>query len=109
MIKNKPLCFNGCSFQRTHPRKAELGHRDADAALICPMLLGVADGVSQIEDYGIDASELPTELLKACEDLAMTKLMPRGELNPEDGYFGPISLVSEAYESTESLGSTTLL
>lgn len=27
------------------------------------MVLGVADGVSQIEDFGIDASMLPNELL----------------------------------------------
>jgi len=109
MIKNKVLCFNGSSFQRTHPRKAALGYSDADVALVSPMMLGVADGVSQIEEYGIDASELPKELLKACEDLAATRLLPNRSADPKDAYFGPISLVSEAYEATESLGSTTVL
>ncbi|CAK8998003.1 unnamed protein product [Durusdinium trenchii] len=68
--KNKPLCFNACTYQRTHPVKANAGHRDADATLVSPMAVGVADGVSQIEEYGIDSSELPTELLRQCEELA---------------------------------------
>ena len=65
--KNKPLCFNGCSYQKTHPVKAQKGHKDADACLTVPLVLGVADGVSQIEDFGIDASRLPNELLQAAE------------------------------------------
>jgi serine/threonine protein phosphatase PrpC len=76
------------------------------------MLLGVADGVSQIEDFGIDASELPNELLRACEELAMAQLMPDADsmmVSPEDSYDGPVSLMKAAYESTESLGSTTAL
>ena len=40
-----------------------LGSQDADACLTVPLVLGVADGVSQIEDFGIDASMLPNELL----------------------------------------------
>ncbi|CAE7231110.1 CFAP251 [Symbiodinium sp. CCMP2456] len=62
--KNKPLCFNACSYQKTHPVKAQKGHKDADACLTVPLVLGVADGVSQIEDFGIDASMLPNELLQ---------------------------------------------
>jgi len=108
IIKSKPLCFNGATYQRTHPRKLRLGHKDADAALVSPMMLGVADGVSQIEEYGIDASELPRELLKACEDLATSRLIPDVE-NSKDSYFGPISLMCEAYEATDSQGSTTVL
>eukprot|EP00438_Fugacium_kawagutii_P009272 Skav235222 [mRNA] locus=scaffold3995:145551:167986:+ [translate_table: standard] len=75
--KNKPLCFNACTYQRTHPVKANSGHRDADATLVSPMAVGVADGVSQIEEYGIDSSELPTELLRQCEELAFDQLLPR--------------------------------
>ena len=26
--KNKPLCFNACSYQKTHPVKAQKGHKD---------------------------------------------------------------------------------
>jgi len=110
--KNKPLCFNANAFQKTHPRKAMQNRKDADATVVSPMLLGVADGVSQIEDLGIDASELPNELLKACEELAMAQLLPDSEemmVTPEENYEGPITLMRCAYESTESLGSTTAL
>eukprot|EP00434_Breviolum_minutum_P006325 symbB.v1.2.005584.t1/scaffold326.1/size228935/6 len=104
--KNKPLCFNACTYQRTHPVKANSGHRDADATLVSPMAVGVADGVSQIEEYGIDSSELPTELLRQCEELAFDQLLPRSRAAP---YHGPIPLVREAFCGTECLGSTTLV
>lgn len=114
--KNKPLCYNAHAYQKTHPRKAmqnrKTNRKDADATVVSPMLLGVADGVSQIEDFGIDASELPNELLKACEELAMAQLMPDSEeliVSPDESYEGPITLMRTAYESTESLGSTTAL
>lgn len=41
-----------------------------------PLLLGVADGVSQIEDFGIDASVLPNELLRVAassESMSMSR------------------------------------
>merc|ERR1719446_1323385 len=65
---NKPLCFSARSFQQTHPgmmRPDANGsiHIDADATIVSPMLLGVADGVSSLEELGIDGSELPNELL----------------------------------------------
>merc|ERR1719145_464017 len=74
--KNKPLCFSARGYQKTHPGKVQNGHKDADATLASPMMLGVADGVSQLEEYGMDASELPQELLKVCEELAMSQLVP---------------------------------
>lgn len=108
--KNKPLCFNAKAFQKTHPKKAaqakKLGRKDADATLISPMLVGIADGVSQIEEFGIDASELPNELLNAVEEQAIAQLLPGQET---EEYCGPISMMREAYESTSSLGSTTIL
>lgn len=109
--KNKPLCFSAKTYQKTHPGKVRLGHKDADATLASPMLLGVADGVSQLEEFGMDASELPNELLKVCEELGMTQLIPdrAASINPQDMYRGPVSLLKEAYEETESLGSTTVL
>jgi serine/threonine protein phosphatase PrpC len=107
--KNKPLCFNARAYQKTHPRKAAQGHKDADATLVSPMLVGVADGVSQIEEFGIDASELPNELLDAVEELAVSQLLPDKVTRPQDSYNGPISMMRQAYESTESLGSTTIL
>merc|ERR1719160_2196231 len=57
----------------------------------------------------MDPSELPHELLEACEELAMAQLMPEGQVSPADAYRGPISLLKEAYEATESKGSTTVL
>jgi protein phosphatase PTC7 len=70
------------------------------------MLCAIADGVSQIEDFGIDASELPNELLNAVEELAVSQLLPGQE---SEEYTGPISMMRDAYESTDSLGSTTVL
>lgn len=107
--KNKPLCFSARAFQRTHPSKIRMGYKDADATLTSPMLLGVCDGVSQLEEYGMDPAVLPHELLQTCEELAMLQLVPDGPVNPQDAYRGPISLLKEAYEATESKGSTTVL
>mmetsp|Transcript_31168 Transcript_31168/g.92778 ORF Transcript_31168/g.92778 Transcript_31168/m.92778 type:complete len:411 (-) Transcript_31168:61-1293(-) len=107
--KNKPLCFSAKAYQKTHPGKMRIGHKDADATLASPMLLGVADGVSQIEEFGMDASELPQELLRSCEHLGMSQLIPNRPVNPQDAYRGPVSLLKDAYEETESLGSTTVL
>eukprot|EP00928_Gymnodinium_smaydae_P019283 TRINITY_DN17388_c0_g1_i1.p1 TRINITY_DN17388_c0_g1~~TRINITY_DN17388_c0_g1_i1.p1 ORF type:complete len:418 (+),score=79.73 TRINITY_DN17388_c0_g1_i1:87-1340(+) len=112
--KNKPLCFSARAFQQTHPSKVRMGYKDADATLTSPMLLGVCDGVSQLEEFGMDPSELPIELLRTCEDLAMLQLIPDDEnglrsSNAKDAYKGPISLLKEAYEETESFGSTTVL
>jgi protein phosphatase PTC7 len=104
--KNKPLCFNARAYQATHPQKMKKGVKDADATLCSPMLVAVADGVSQIEEFGIDASELPNELLQSVEELAFNQLLP-GHTTEE--YCGPISLMRDAYENTESMGSTTVL
>jgi len=107
--KNKPLMFNGNAYQKTHPQKAaNPGHRDADATVVSPMLLGCADGVSQIEEYGLDASLLPRELLDACEEQAMNLLVPDQAGKISGLYKGPIPLMREAFESTDSLGSTTV-
>jgi len=109
-FQNKPLCFKGRGYQKTHPVKAAKGTKDADARLEAPMILGVADGVSQIEDFGIDASALPNKLLRRCRDLGMRQLIPGASTSPEDTYRGPIPLVREAFERTgDCLGSTTLV
>eukprot|EP00427_Karlodinium_veneficum_P018196 CAMPEP_0169144238 /NCGR_PEP_ID=MMETSP1015-20121227/46122_1 /TAXON_ID=342587 /ORGANISM="Karlodinium micrum, Strain CCMP2283" /LENGTH=357 /DNA_ID=CAMNT_0009211449 /DNA_START=65 /DNA_END=1135 /DNA_ORIENTATION=+ len=104
--KNKPLCFHAKAYQKTHPAKAAKGQPDADVTLCTPMLLGVADGVSQMEDYGIDASELPRELLQGVEDLSFSQLLPGQQ---KHSYEGPIVMMQEAYRRSESLGSTTIL
>merc|ERR1719272_2673637 len=107
--KNKPLCFNARAFQETHPAKVRMGYKDADATLTSPMLLGVCDGVSQLEEFGMDPALLPNELLKVCEEIAMTQLVPDNKVQPADMYRGPIHLLKAAYENTESMGSTTVL
>lgn len=124
--KNKPLCFNGKAYQRTHPRKKAQGYKDADATLVSPMILGVADGVSQIEEFGIDASRLPNELLNQVEELAVNQLLPTSSSSSSSSkgigsifntagpgrsldYRGPIAMLRDAYEATECLGSTTVL
>jgi len=106
--RNKILCFHAKEYQKQHPDKAKRKIRDADVTMESPMILGVADGVSQIEDFGIDASELPKELLHTCQHLGATKLDPASStFLPQDRYRGPIPLLREAFELTESLGSTT--
>ncbi|CAE8599425.1 unnamed protein product [Polarella glacialis] len=67
--ENKPLCFNAKAFQKTHPSKISKGQSDDDVTLASPMLLGICDGVSQVNDMGVDASELPRELLHSCESV----------------------------------------
>merc|ERR1719197_1877003 len=83
--KNKPLCFNAKAYQKAHPKKTAQGKRDADATLVSPMLVAVADGVSQIEEFGIDASLLPNELLHAVEELAVVQLLPGQESEDYNG------------------------
>eukprot|EP00401_Gymnodinium_catenatum_P027832 CAMPEP_0117510124 /NCGR_PEP_ID=MMETSP0784-20121206/27829_1 /TAXON_ID=39447 /ORGANISM="" /LENGTH=455 /DNA_ID=CAMNT_0005305753 /DNA_START=48 /DNA_END=1413 /DNA_ORIENTATION=- len=110
--RNKPLCFSARAYQKTHPQKAQSGRTDADVTLVSPMLLGVADGVSQIEDFGIDPSELPRELLAACNELGFEQLFPHAVGKPvrqDAAYLGPIPMMKKAFMSTDCLGSTTVL
>jgi len=73
------------------------------------MMLGVADGVSQIETYGIDASLLPEQLLANCSERAMAGLVPGASVDAELRYDGPIPLLRDAFEETDCLGSTTVV
>ncbi|CAK9009778.1 unnamed protein product [Durusdinium trenchii] len=41
--------------------------------------------------------------------MGMNQLIPDRPANPQDAYRGPVALLKEAYEETESLGSTTIL
>eukprot|EP00439_Symbiodinium_sp_Y106_P056287 s3399_g7.t2 len=124
--KNKPLPLSDSSNIAVFTIK----YQDADATLTSPMLLGVCDGVSQLEEqdvprmsqqtrlsaaflalqeFQMDPSLLPNELLRTCEELAMLQLMPDTNIAPQDQYRGPISLLKEAYQETTSYGSTTVL
>eukprot|EP00408_Alexandrium_pacificum_P054880 CAMPEP_0171269086 /NCGR_PEP_ID=MMETSP0790-20130122/60008_1 /TAXON_ID=2925 /ORGANISM="Alexandrium catenella, Strain OF101" /LENGTH=302 /DNA_ID=CAMNT_0011737873 /DNA_START=8 /DNA_END=913 /DNA_ORIENTATION=- len=73
-----------------------------------PLLLGVADGVSQVEEFGMDSSLLPREILDRCESLGMVQLIPNNK-DRATAYQGPIPLLRDAFESTQSLGSTTVV
>merc|ERR1719188_1959646 len=87
----------------------EEGFKDADATLASPIILGVCDGVSQLEErYGMDPSLLPQELLRKSEELAIAQLHPETS-SQEEKYNGPIALLKTAYQRTTSMGSTTVL
>jgi len=101
------FCFSARSFKRTHPTKAHSSHIDADATLASSMILGVADGVSQLDQYGIDPRKLPEELLLACKRLARRQLTPDGVTLPAEAYNGPVELLQKAFRETQSLGSLT--
>jgi len=107
--KERPLCFSAQACRKTHPKKAWEGRSDADATMVSPMVLGVADGVSQVEDFGIDGRQLPRELLRNCRDIGMRQLVPGSQLAGGDAYGGPIPLLRRAFEATESHGSTTVV
>lgn len=109
--KNKPLCFSARAYQKSHPQKEMQGVDDADATLASPMILGVCDGVSQVEDLGVNASLLPKELLRSCEDLATEQLVvdPDNLKSIQANYCGPISLLKKAYEETDAVGATSVL
>eukprot|EP00913_Durusdinium_trenchii_P030760 g28809.t2 len=62
-----------------------------------------------IEDFGIDASVLPNELLNVVEQLGMHQLLPNVSLSAGDTYRGPVSMLRRAFEATESLGSLTVV
>jgi len=117
---SRPLCFTARCHQLTHPAKRRADHKDADVTLASPMLLAVADGVSQLEEFGIDPTELPNELLRMCEELATEKLIPdrlsaansifcSRDAGKGVSYSGPVALLRDAFESTSSLGSMTVL
>jgi len=109
--KNKPLCFSARAYQKSHPQKEMQGVDDADATLASPMILGVADGVAQVEDLGVNASLFPRDLLRSCEELATEQLVVDPDnLKPiQDNYCGPISLLKKAYEETDAVGATSVL
>jgi len=100
------LCFlpGVCKIQ--HPDKSKAGAIDADAVVLSSHFLGVCDGVSQVEQFGIRPDELPVELLKECVAAAEAQLEPTGNPN---AYAGLIELLVDAYRNTDAHGSTTVL
>lgn len=80
------------------------------AALACPVLLGLGDGSPKRD--ATPSMQLPSELLSACQVSAEAQLWPSSQMPSgqpaQQKYRGPIELLKEAYESTRSLGSTTV-
>lgn len=92
--------------KKQHAEKAKRSKTDADAVAVSSHLLGVCDGVSEVESFGIQPDLLPRELLQECVMAAEAQLEPGGDSRAYDGL---ISLLVEAYRNTESHGSTTVL
>ncbi|CAD7955917.1 unnamed protein product [Amoebophrya sp. A120] len=110
--KDVALCFQSESYGDIHPQKVAMKATFADAVITTPMLTGVMDGVSQLEEYGYNPMDLPDALCRACEELAYQQLMPEEKSlhsKPKEIYKGPVSLLTDAYESTSALGSTTIM
>ncbi|CDJ53639.1 T-cell activation protein phosphatase 2C, putative [Eimeria brunetti] len=62
----QPLQFVVAGRSIQHPQKAALKCTNADAFAADQNVIGIADGVSTVEDEGLDPSELPIELLGLC-------------------------------------------
>jgi len=105
----RALCFNARSCQKPHPEKIRRRQKDADATLAASMCLGVADGVSRLEEFGLDASKLPRALLQACGALASDQLLPGENGDVSASYSGPVPLLREAFENTPCQGSAAVM
>jgi len=78
--------------------------RPHGAALASRVLLGLGDGAP-----ARGSAQLPSELLGACKQIAEDQLLqPNGQPVPQKEYQGPIVLLKEAFEATQSPGSTTV-
>eukprot|EP00914_Ancora_sagittata_P027712 GHVO01054141.1.p2 GENE.GHVO01054141.1~~GHVO01054141.1.p2 ORF type:complete len:499 (+),score=61.52 GHVO01054141.1:656-2152(+) len=66
--RNRKVAIRASAKSAQHPLKKALSEEaaNADAFLVSPLVLGVADGVSSVELEGFDASQLPMELLLCC-------------------------------------------
>lgn len=81
--------------------------RPHGAALASRVLLGVGDGspAQGVEGF----AQLPSELLGACKQIAEDQLLqPNGQPAPQEKYQGPVVLLKEAFDATQSPGSTTV-
>eukprot|EP00397_Hematodinium_sp_SG-2012_P043520 GEMP01048394.1.p1 GENE.GEMP01048394.1~~GEMP01048394.1.p1 ORF type:complete len:364 (+),score=95.91 GEMP01048394.1:168-1259(+) len=111
-----PLRFLGSQCSRQHPLKTKMGAIFADACELSSTMLGICDGVSEVQNFGIDPALLPKELLLRCKELIESKEL--SERSPEPNYQFNKSrshqlwlrdLLEEAYFQTSSEGSTTVL
>lgn len=102
-----------------HPLKSALSSTNADAFAADRHMIGIADGVSTVEDEGLDPSELPVELLANClqECKARMENSMLFDAEAEDLLSGcdvelcssnfPLYVLSKASVQCTTFGSTT--
>lgn len=111
------LRFHSASSIQQHPIKRDQQMIQADAVEESPSLLGVCDGVSEVQKMGIRPDEFPRELLLRCREALETRQneSPPGSPRNSGGWPGSddgtwlMHLLEEAYMQTESQGSCTAL
>jgi serine/threonine protein phosphatase PrpC len=92
-----------------------MGSIEADAVEESPSLLGVCDGVSEVQRLGIDPGEFPKELLQSCRETLEHRQQEEDSANSPrwwpDAHDGTwlVHMLEEAYDHTESQGSSTVL
>merc|ERR1719195_489346 len=67
-ISPTTLRFISASASKQHPIKSEMGMIDADWTEESPTLLGICDGVSEVQRLGIRPDDLPRELLQCLRE-----------------------------------------
>lgn len=108
------LRFHSASSMKQHPIKQNMGMIEADAVEESPALLGVCDGVSEVQKMGIPPDEFPRELLAQCREILDARQndtpppSPRWWPGSEDPRW-LVHLLEEAYDTTSSHGSSTVL
>lgn len=105
----RSLRFISASAMKQHPIKRNLGMIEADAVEESPTFLGVCDGVSEVQKMGIPPDELPREILYRCREIIESTGGHPQSLGTSDHHHWLINLIQESYESTQALGSTTVL
>jgi len=85
------------------------GLKYVGAVLASSTVLGMCCGDPEQQAAGLDPSELPEELLEACEELGLQQL--ELDLNGRSPiqFQGPVNLLKRAFVCTESVGSTSVL
>ncbi|CDJ56880.1 T-cell activation protein phosphatase 2C, putative [Eimeria maxima] len=115
----QPLQFVVAGKSIQHPQKAALKSTNADAFAADQNVIGIADGVSTVEDEGLDPSELPAELLglclKECRARSLNSVVFDAEAEESlhacdvdvDTPKLPLYILTKASVQCKSFGSTT--
>lgn len=82
-----------------------MGMIDADRAEESPSLLGVCDGVSEVQSMGISPDEFPREFLRRFRE----HFESREWLSDVDDGSWVIGVMEDSFDATKAYGSTTVL